>query len=314
MIINPLVTVIIPTYNRRRWIGECLDSIKAQTYKEIETLVIDDCSSDGTAEWLCSDSRYGFAQVHVQPVNQGASETRNVGIHMAHGEFIVFIDSDDLLAPDHVERAVEVFKSNSDVGLFCCDSTIIGTEGEILYSGRTWHQIQSELKQYPVRTGVRGLQDIFIFSNIFPGFTLPKAVFEKVGYFDQSVFPMDDYDLMLRVAGSGYSVYYCHEALALRREHSGQCSGQTNSVETCRKQLVTLHASLKRNPELKAAGREIRKRLAHAKLELAISRFNSGDVFGSLRDLSGAITMHPAQVIQVARLGGRRFQRLVTSV
>lgn len=314
MIIDPLVTVIIPTYNRRRWIGECLDSIKAQTYQQIETLVIDDCSSDGTAEWLRSDPRYSFARLLVQPRNGGASEARNAGIRAARGELIVFIDSDDLLAPKHVETAVSVFKTNGNVGLFACDSTIIGPDSEVLYSGRTWHQIQSELKNYRVRTGVRGLKDVFIFSNIFPGFTLPKAVFEKVGYFDQSIFPMDDYDLMLRVAGAGHSVYYCHEALALRREHTGQCSGPTNSVDTCRKQILTLHASLKRNPELKAAGYDIRKRLAHARLELAISRLKNGDFFAGLRDLGTAVTMNPTQIIQVARLGGRRFQRMFASV
>lgn len=308
-----LVSVIIPTYNRRRWIGECLDSVKAQTYPHVETLIIDDGSTDGTVEWLRSDPRYSFARLHVQPKNGGASEARNTGIEMARGELIVFIDSDDLLAPNHVETAVRVFQSNANVGLFACDSTIIGTEGEVLYSGRTWHEIQSELKHYPVRTGLRDLKDVFIFSNIFPGFTLPKKVFEKVGNFDQSIFPMDDYDLMLRVAGAGYSVYYCHEPLALRREHPGQCSGVTNSVDTCRKQIFTLQASLARNPELRSAGSDIRRRLAQAKLELAISRINGGERARGLKTMLQAITTHPSQLLQVIRLGSRRFQRLVAS-
>lgn len=309
----PLVTIIIPTFNRRRWIGECLDSIKAQTYEQIETLVIDDCSTDGTVECLRSDSRYSFAHLHVQAKNGGASEARNTGIRMARGELIVFIDSDDLLAPNHVEKAVAAFKENANVGLFSCDSTIIGTESEVLYSGRTWHEIQSELKNYPVRTGLRSLKDVFIFSNIFPGFTLPKAVFEKIGYFNQSIFPMDDYDLMLRVAGAGYSVYYCHEPLALRREHPGQCSGTSNSVDTCRKQILTLQASLARNPELRSAGPEIRRRMAQAKLELAISRINGGERARGLKTMLQAITTHPSQLLQVIRLGSRRFQRLVVS-
>src|ERR1044072_6119275 len=100
---TPLVSVIIPTYNRRRWIGECLDSIKAQTYKNVETLVIDDCSTDDTVEWLGGPPDYSFATVHVQPKNSGASIARNTGIAMAGGELIVFIDSDDLLAPNHIE-------------------------------------------------------------------------------------------------------------------------------------------------------------------------------------------------------------------
>ena len=310
---NPLVTVIIPTFNRRQWIGACLDSVRAQTYPHVETLVIDDCSTDGTVEWLRTQARYDFAKIHVQARNGGASVARNTGIKMATGELIVFIDSDDLLAPKHIETAVGVFQSHPNVGLFACDSTIIGIEGEVLFSGRTWHEIQSELKHYPVRTGPRTLKDVFVFSNIFPGFTLPKAVLEKLNGFDQSIFPMDDYDLMLRVASLGYDVYYQHEPLALRREHTGQCSGPANSVDTCRKQLLTLEAALDRNPELRKAGSEIRKRMAQAKLELALSYMKAGQRAIGLSAMLKAITTHPSQLAQVVRLGNRRFQRLVTS-
>jgi GT2 family glycosyltransferase len=276
-------------------------------------LVIDDCSTDGTAEWLQTEPDYAFAKVHIQPQNGGASIARNTGIKMASGELIVFIDSDDLLAPKHIETAVGVFQSQPNAGLFACDSTIIGPDGEVLFSGKTWHEIQSELKRYPVQTGPRTLQDVFVFSNIFPGFTLPKAVLEKLNGFDQSIFPMDDYDLMLRVAGLGYDVYYQHEPLALRREHTGQCSGPANSVDTCRKQMLTLEAALNRNPELRKAGAQIRKRMAQAKLELALSRIKAGERANGIRTMLQAITTHPSQLAQIIRLGNRKFHRLVTS-
>src|SRR5215813_10960552 len=131
---NPLVTIIIPTFNRRRWIGECLNSVRAQTYQNTETLVIDDCSTDGTVEWLRSNPNYSFAKIHVLPQNGGASIARNTGIEMAGGELIAFIDSDDLLAPNHVEKAVEAFASQANIGLFACDSTLINSEGGVIYS------------------------------------------------------------------------------------------------------------------------------------------------------------------------------------
>ena len=124
---------------------------------------------------------------------------------------------------------------------------------------------------------------------------------------------MDDYDLMLRVAGLGYGVYYQHEPLALRREHAGQCSGPANSVDTCRKQILTLEAALDRNPELRTAGSEIRKRMAQAKLELALSYMKAGQRAIGFSAMLEAITTHPSQLAQVIRLGNRRFQRLVTS-
>jgi glycosyltransferase involved in cell wall biosynthesis len=310
---NPLVTIIIPTFNRRRWIGECLDSVKAQTYPNIETLVIDDCSTDETVEWLRSNPDYSFAKIHVQPKNGGASIARNTGIDMAQGELIAFIDSDDLLAANHIETAVRIFESEKNIGLFACDSTLIDSEGEVLYSGRTWHDIQSENKSYPVHTGVRTLKDVFVFSNIFPGFTLPKHTLKEMSGFDQSIFPMDDYDLMLRVAGAGYGIYYCHEALALRREHTGQCSGPATSVDTCRKQILALQAALKRNPELRTAGSEIRKRMAQARLELALSRLKAGQRASGLGAMVQAIGTHPSQLRQIIRVGNRKFQRLVAS-
>ena len=309
----PLVTVIIPTFNRRQWISICLDSIKAQTYPHIETFVIDDGSSDGTVEWLKSQPEYSFVRIHEQPKNGGASIARNDGIRLARGELIAFIDSDDALLPNHVETAVSVFRDHQNTGLFCCDSTLIDSEGEILFGGRTWHQIQSESRKMPVQTGFCSLSDIFEFSHCFPGFTLPKAVFDKIGDFDQSIFPMDDYDLSLRVAGAGYGVYYCNERLALRREHTGQCSGVANSIDTCRKQIRTLRAALQRNPELWSASSAIKRRLASAKMELAVSRMVAGERAGGFGTLLQAVAADPAQLFRVAHLGRRRLRRLVAS-
>jgi glycosyltransferase involved in cell wall biosynthesis len=311
---SPLVTVIIPTFNRLKWIGECLDSVKSQTYPLVETLVIDDGSSDGTVEWLRSQPDYSFAQIHVQPRNGGASIARNDGIRRAKGELIAFIDSDDALLPQHLEKAVEVFQKHPNTGLFCCDSTLIDANGDVLFEGRTWHQIQSRLKNHPVQTGFRTLKEIFQFSHIFPGFTLPKAVFEKIGDFDQSIFPMDDYDLSLRVAGAGYGVYYCNEALALRREHSGQCSGFANSVDTCRKQIRTLKAAIQRNPDLLSDVSMVKRRLAAAKMELAVSRMVAGERVGGLGMMLQTVAAHPSQLFSVAHFGRRRLQRLVASI
>jgi glycosyltransferase involved in cell wall biosynthesis len=311
---DPLVTVIIPTFNRRPWLGECLDSVRAQTYPHVETLVVDDGSTDGTVEWLRAEPRYGFARLHVQPKNGGASVARNTGIGLARGELIVFIDSDDMLAPHHVETAVRIFRERPNTGLFCCDSTIIGPDSQVLFGGRTWHEIQREQTGRPVHTGPRAVADLFRFSHIFPGFTLPKAVFEQLGAFDQSIFPMDDYDLSLRVAGAGYEVYYCHEPLALRREHDGQCSGFANSVDTCRKQIRALRAALERNPELRSSARSgVRRRLAQARLELAVSRVKVGQRAAGVGDLLRAVATDPSQLLRVARLGTRRLRRASAS-
>ena len=307
----PLVSVIIPTFNRRQWIGVCLDSIKSQTYPRIETLVIDDGSTDGTVTLLESQPEYSFVRVHKQPKNGGASIARNEGIRLAQGELIVFIDSDDALLPDHIETAVNTFREHPNTGLFCCDSTLIDANGKVLFGGRTWHQVQNQLRNQPLHAGFRSLIDLFQFSHIFPGFTLPKNIFEKVGYFDQSLFPMDDYDLSLRVAGAGYGVYYSDKPLALRREHTGQCSGVANSVDTCEKQIRTLRLALQRSPQLRKESSIVNRRLASARMELAVSRMISGERIAGFFNMLGAVIEDPAQLLRVAHLGRRRLRRLV---
>jgi GT2 family glycosyltransferase len=311
---TPLVTVIIPTYNARTWIGECLASVEAQTYPNIETLVVDDGSTDGTVEWLGSDPRYAFAQVHVQQKNEGASEARNAGIRAAQGKLIAFIDSDDLLEPDHLKTAVEIFAQYPEVGLFCCDSSMMGPEGEPFDGGQTWHEIQSKIKQHPVKSGLRSLEDIFVFSNCFPGFTLRREVFDSVGFFDQSIFPLDDYDLALRVAGGGYGVYYHHQPLARRREHIGQQSGSANTLRVCRNTIRSLEKALKRNPELQhSLGRAVRRRFSEVRIEMAIGHVYAGDMARATYSFLRAAVSNPRQVIRVARLGGRRLHRFATS-
>lgn len=306
---DPLVSIIIPTFNRRRWIGECLDAVQAQTYRNIETLVIDDCSSDGTVEWLRSEPRYAFAQVHVQPRNGGASEARNAGVRMSRGHLITFIDSDDLLEPEHIETAVEMFRQYPDLGLFCCDARMIGPDGEMLDGGRTWHEVNGEIKRYRVQSGLRSLEDVFLFSNSFPGFTLRREVFEKVGYLDQSIFPLDDYDLALRVAGAGYGVYYFHRPLARYRSHGGNSSGAANGIKVGREKLRCLKQALERYPQLRSLGRAAARRLAEVMMELAVSYTYAGDHISATRMLSRAIATDPAQIIVAGRLLGRRMLR-----
>lgn len=304
----PLVSVIIPTFNRRQWIGECLDSVLNQTYPNVEIIVVDDCSTDGTAEWIQAQPQYSSVRVHAQPKNGGASIARNTGIEISKGEFIAFIDSDDLLLAKHCETAVATFEKYPQLGLFCCDSTMIDVEGNVLFDGKTWNQTLSDIKKYPVKTGIRPLEDVFMFLNCFPGFTLRREVFEKLGGFVQEIFPADDCDLMLRVAGSSYQVFYLHEPLCLRREHDGQCSGVENSVKTCQKLIEALNNSIKRNPELLKNKNRVNKRLAEINLDLGISQMKEGKSSSGLKTIFQSIVSSPQQFGTIVKIGKRKLK------
>jgi len=304
-------SVIIPTFNRRNWIGECLDSVLAQTHPNIEIIVVDDCSTDGTIDWLRSQPKYEKVKIHVQEKNGGASIARNTGIGMATGELIVFIDSDDMLMPEHIKTAVALFEKHPDLGLFCCDSTMIDADGNVILGGKTWHQNLAEAKKYDISTRFRSLQDIFMFSNCFPGFTLRREVFEELGGFVQSIFPADDYDLALRVAGSKWKVYYLHQPLCLRREHDGQCSGIRNSVKTQVKLIDALKQAVDRNPAELNDKVKIRNRLSEAKLELGLSSILEGKKGAGIKSIIDSILTGPKQIRTLAGIGRRRLRRFV---
>lgn len=123
---NPLVTVVIPSYNRAQYIGETIESVFAQTYYNIEIIVIDDGSTDNTEEAV---AKYVPRVRYVKQENAERGASRNHGLRLANGEFIVFLDSDDLLLPDKIEEDLILFKENPSIGLVYTDILIIDAEG-----------------------------------------------------------------------------------------------------------------------------------------------------------------------------------------
>lgn len=121
----PLVSIIIPTYNRAHLIGETLDSVLAQTYPHWECLIIDDGSTDNSIEviqaYIKQDNRMKF---FTRPTNRlkGANACRNIGLENAVGEYIVFFDSDDLMTPDHLQVKVD------GILQYACDYVITRTK------------------------------------------------------------------------------------------------------------------------------------------------------------------------------------------
>ena len=112
----PTVSVIIPAYNRADLIGETLESVFAQTYRDYEIIVVDDGSTDNTKEVLASLAAAGKLRYTYQE-NAGLPAARNTGIRLAVGKYVAFLDSDDLFAPDKLEKQVAVFEANLDAML-----------------------------------------------------------------------------------------------------------------------------------------------------------------------------------------------------
>ena len=306
---KPLVSIIIPTYNCRHYINECLNSLVTQQYQNFQAIIIDDCSTDGTAELLDGrllDKRFGY---HRQESNSGASIARNKGVEMAEGEYIVLLDADDLLLPSHLSTTVELLDKMPDIGLVCCDSRLIGPEGEILHNGQTWHEVQCVIKNRTLRTGPRSLSDIFQFSLCFTGFTVRRDVYQELGGLDQSIFPLDDYDFMLRLAGRGIGVFYLNEVHALRRDHATNWSGPRYAVKVAQKKLECLEHALMANPTLHVDKDVWHSRFGEAYEELAISHYYQRQYLPALIATARATVYDSERLSHMARLLWRKARR-----
>lgn len=122
----PLVSIVIPCYNREEYISDAIDSCLIQTYKNIEIIVVDDGSTDNSIEVL---QRYG-EKIHLltQP-NKGVSAARNKGLSHVSGEYVVMLDSDDWLSADLIEKHIETHKQWPEIAISCADSRSIDSSG-----------------------------------------------------------------------------------------------------------------------------------------------------------------------------------------
>ncbi len=143
----PLVSVIIPAFNAQSLIADTLDSILAQTYRNLEIIVVDDGSTDNTAAIV-----RGYRErvrYYYQENSGGCAVPRNTGIKYSSGDFLCFMDADDLMAPDRVTRQIEFMKRYPEVGVVFCDYRNFNEQGPYRDSHfqtcpRLWSQLRNQ--------------------------------------------------------------------------------------------------------------------------------------------------------------------------
>lgn len=202
--ITPLVSVVTPTYNRARELPETIESVLAQTYANIEYIILDDGSTDGTPELL---RRYEPRLKWVRHDNMGEARSVNRGWQMARGEFIVSVSSDDPLLPDLVACAVTFMQANPDVLVGYPDWLMIDEEGRVI-------------KQVQTREYDHASMVLWNCCMPGPGAIIRRRAFELAGYRNPDFRYMSDYDHYLRVSLHGPFARIPH-TLAKWRDHRG---------------------------------------------------------------------------------------------
>ena len=206
---NPLVSVIIPAYNAADFLGETLDSVLAQTYKNLEIIVVDDGSTDTTPNLLDS---YGDRIKVLRQTNAGQAAARNNGARSAKGELLAFLDSDDLWDPDKITRQVELLNRFPTALAVYCDHRTIDAQGKPTSA--------SAAMAYPRPSGdiLRAL--LLGPCIITPGLVLLRRhAFDMTSGFDETSLMRghEDYAFWLRLATQGAFIYSSDTLVSYRR-------------------------------------------------------------------------------------------------
>lgn len=214
---QPLVSVVIPSYNAAQYLPETLRSVLGQTYRNLEVIVVDDGSTDSTGtviQEFVADSRVRYFQ---QP-NGGAASARNRGVLESRGELVAFLDSDDLWQPEKLEKQVPLFRDPA-VGIVYSDREHINEHGERIPC--------NPLVPY------RGtcLAGQLLIRNFVPmsSAVMRRDVFDKAGPFDTTLSRSEDLDFWLRAA-LHYGFDFVHEPLVLHRKWAAQLTSNKAKV------------------------------------------------------------------------------------
>jgi len=222
---NPLISVVIPTYNNARYVRQAVDSVFAQTYPYHEVIVVDDGSMDSPTAALSSClERIQF----VRKQNEGASAARNRGLELARGEFVVFLDSDDYLLPEKFERQLACFKANPMLGAVHSGWRLVDADGSPLRDVEPWHNVPT-----------LSLRGWVFWKPVFMGAMLYRREWlDLVGPFNVQLCQAEDVDLLLRLSLLGCRMARLREPTICRRKHSG------NITRNVQQQVLDLSAVL----------------------------------------------------------------------
>jgi len=233
-----LVSVIIPCYNGEKFIGEAIESVINQTYQNLELIIVNDGSTDNSKEIIDkyrTDQRIKYVQ---HDANKGIAKTKNTGIRLARGDYLAFLDQDDVWLPNKLEMQVNCFKDQEeDVGMVC--TGMIFTD-EKLKSQRIFMGFKDDNQKELIKS-------LYLQPTNSSGIMMVKKnCFSKVGFFDEGLYGWDDFEMWMRIA-SQYKIKYIRKAVVKKRMHPENAQRLPKVQQEAKKvfdQVVQLHPFL----------------------------------------------------------------------
>jgi len=230
----PLVSIVIPVYNGSNYLNQAINSALAQTYENIEVLIIDDGSTDGGLTANVAKA-YGNRIRYYRKENGGVATALNMGIQMMKGDYFSWLSHDDMYTPDKIESEVTVIKEFGQC-VVGCNILVVGSDGTLLRKNQLSKQKEKGTKCFlalDTDTGINGC-----------ALLIPKCCFEECGGFKPDLKCTQDYDMWFRIA-ERYPFHYTDNFGVLSRQHEAQDS-KTKTL-LCTEEADKLHSYFLRN-------------------------------------------------------------------
>lgn len=245
---QPLVSVVVPTFNAERFVERALTSVAKQTLKSTETIVVDDASKDRTTAVVQSWRDRGV-RLLAQTVNRGPAAARNIGIRAATGTYVAFLDADDEWMPEKLERQVAILAKHPAASFCGCNAVWRFPDGSVESSVST---------QHPVVEGSEAWRTLLRYSFVqTPSVTARRDTLLKANGFDESLSVGEDQDLWLRLAMMG-PIVWAHEPLVtVHKLADGYMASNAAREFECLLPMIERHVAARRNDLSSAERRAI---------------------------------------------------------
>jgi glycosyltransferase involved in cell wall biosynthesis len=302
MLKSPVVSVIIPTFNRLPFLRCALGSVEGQTFLGFEVLVLDDGSTDGTYRFLEGYApHFPFRWFSFQ--HQERSYLRNYGAHEARGEFLAFLDDDDEWLPEKLEKQVKFLEQNPDVGLVYTRTKVINSEGGLHKKTTALHK---RLYDDQAKRGHR-YSDLAYLTVMFTSTVMiRRSLLFNVGGYDEQYSAKEDLDLYLRCSLVSKIDCIGKEPLVYYRCHEGSSS---NDLGDARIKVSQRHLrSIANTPEIDPEGKAKRAFLFNiAKYHYWAGRYsNAIEAIKRLAAESASYVLRPPHLLLVMKIIVRR--------
>ena len=261
---NPLVSVVMPCYNDGKYIGEAIESLKAQTYSPVELIVVDDGSDDEQTKKLLSEIDFPQFKL-IRTERSYPAAARNKGAEHAAGKYLLPLDADDRIEPLYIEKAVEVLEKQENVGAVYCHANCFGEK-----TG-AW-----QLPEYEIN-------EMLIDNIVFVTALIRKETWEEIGGFDETfVDGLEDYDFFLSLIEKNWTIVqlpdYLFNYRIKSKSRSTQFAQSRNAISETYRHLYNKHLKLYQRhidtlfPSMREDYLQLRNRRNNAEQEVELFR------------------------------------------